>query len=146
VRAHVQRVSRARVTADGEVTGEIGKGALILLGVRRGDTRADAAELARKCAGLRFFPDSRGAMNLSLTEVSGGALVVSQFTLYGDCSGGRRPSFLEAAPGPDAEPLYGEFCDRLAGLGIPVARGRFGASMQIEMVGEGPVTLLLEAP
>lgn len=146
MRAHVQRVTRARVTVDGSIVGEIGAGALILLGVKKGDRDEDARRLAERCADLRCFADEGGNLNRSLTDVGGSALVVSQFTLYGDTRGGRRPSFVEAAPGVEAAPLYERFCEHLAGRGVPVARGVFGAMMDVELVNQGPVTLLLETP
>jgi D-tyrosyl-tRNA(Tyr) deacylase len=144
VRVVLQRVRRARVTVAGEVRGEIGRGALILLGVRRGDGPAQARWLAEKCAELRCFGDADGNLNLSLREARGAALVVSQFTLYGDCRKGRRPSFSDAAPGPEAESLYEAFAARLRELGVPVATGVFGAMMEVELVNDGPVTLILE--
>jgi D-tyrosyl-tRNA(Tyr) deacylase len=146
MRAHVQRVSRARVTVDGRVVGEIGTGAVILLGVRKGDTEEDARRLAQRCVDLRFFADEGGNLNRSLAEVRGAFLVVSQFTLYADTTGGRRPSFTEAAPGSEAEPLYLLFCGELERRGFAVARGVFGAMMDVELVNQGPVTLLLEQP
>ena len=146
MRAHVQRVTRARVSVDGSIVGEIGAGAVVLLGVKKGDREEDARRLAERCADLRCFADDAGNLNRSLTDVGGSALVVSQFTLYADTRGGRRPSFLEAAPGAEAEPLYERFCEHLAGRGVPVARGVFGAMMDVELVNQGPVTLLLETP
>jgi D-tyrosyl-tRNA(Tyr) deacylase len=146
MRAHVQRVSRARVSVDGSVVGEIGPGAVILLGVKKGDREEDARRLAVRCADQRCFADAGGHLTRSLFEVGGSALVVSQFTLYADTGGGRRPSFLEAAPGAEAEPLYERFCDHLAARGVPVARGVFRAMMDVELVNQGPVTLLLETP
>ena len=146
MRAHVQRVSRARVSVDGRAVSEIGPGAVILLGVKRGDRDEDARRLADRCAELRCFADEAGNLNRSLTDVGGSALVVSQFTLYGDTRGGRRPSFVEAAPAAEAEPLYERFCDHLAARGVPVARGVFRAMMDVELVNQGPVTLLLESP
>ncbi|HKA24848.1 MAG TPA: D-aminoacyl-tRNA deacylase [Candidatus Eisenbacteria bacterium] len=146
MRAHVQRVSRARVTVEGKVVAEIGAGAVVLLGVRKGDGEADARRLVQRCADLRFFPDERGNMNRSIAEVRGSFLVVSQFTLYADTRGGRRPSFTEAAPGAEAEPLYLFFCGELEKRGYVVARGVFGAMMDVELVNQGPVTLLLEQP
>jgi D-tyrosyl-tRNA(Tyr) deacylase len=139
-------VSRARVSVDGSVVAEIGKGALLLLGVRKGDTEEDARRLSQRCADLRFFPDERGNLNLSIAEARGTFLVVSQFTLYADTRGGRRPSFTEAAPGAEAEPLYLFFCGELEKRGFAVSRGVFGAMMDVELVNQGPVTLLLEQP
>jgi len=143
--AVVQRASRAEVRVDGERVGAIGGGLVILLGVARDDTSADAAWLAAKCAHLRIFPDGEGRMNRSLLEAGGGALVVSQFTLLGDTRRGRRPGFERAAPPEAAERLYGEFCARLAELGPPVEQGRFRAHMDVELVNDGPVTLLVDS-
>lgn len=145
MRAVVQRVSRARVTADGTVAGEITTGLLILLGVGRDDTPDVAAGMAEKIANLRIFEDHQRKMNRSLLDVKGGALVVSQFTLYGDARGQRRPSFVAAAPAEQAENLYEEFAEALRRLGISVATGVFGAMMSVELVNEGPVTLLLDS-
>ena len=131
---------------DGSLVGEIGEGLLILLGVRRGDGFGEALWLAEKCAQLRVFPDDARHMNRSLLDVGGGALVVSQFTLYGDARRGRRPSFVEAAPPETAEPLYEAFCRELRHLGVVVATGRFAADMDVELTNRGPVTLLLETP
>lgn len=143
--ALVQRVSEADVTIDDAVAGAIGRGLLILLGVHQTDTRAEADWLARKCAALRIFPDEEGRMNRSLLDVGGQALVVSQFTLYGNVRKGTRPSFVDSA-GPElAEPLYEYFVERLAGeIGRPVPTGRFGAMMQVRLVNDGPVTLWIE--
>src|SRR5499426_882551 len=143
MRAVVQRVSRARVTADGRVTGEITTGLLILLGVGHNDTSAVAAGLAERIANLRIFEDDQRKMNLSLLDVKGSALVVSQFTLYGDARGQRRPSFFAAAPSEQAKSLYEEFVEALRRLGVTVATGGFGAMMSVELVNEGPVTILL---
>jgi D-tyrosyl-tRNA(Tyr) deacylase len=145
MRAVAQRVSRARVTVGGEVTGEIGAGLMILLGVGREDSSATASTLAEKAANLRIFADENEKMNLSLLDVKGGALVVSQFTLYGDASGGRRPSFIAAAPPELAKALYEEFCGALRKLGVHVATGIFQAMMSVELVNEGPVTILLDS-
>jgi len=145
MRAVVQRVSRARVTVGGEVTGEIGAGLMILLGVGREDSSATASTLAEKAANLRIFADENEKMNLSLLDVQGGALVVSQFTLYGDASGGRRPSFIAAAPPEMAKALYEEFCAALRRFGVHVATGIFQAMMSVELVNEGPVTILLDS-
>lgn len=145
MRAVVQRVSRAQVTVDGKVAGEIGAGLMILLGVGREDTAAIAAALAEKTANLRIFEDGNEKMNLSLLDVKGGALVVSQFTLYGDARGGRRPSFIAAAPPELAKTLYDEFCAALRKLGVTVATGIFQAMMSVELVNEGPVTILLDS-
>ncbi len=145
MRAVLQRVSRAKVTVAGRVTGEIGAGLMILLGVGREDTSAVAASMAEKCANLRIFEDDQGKMNRSLLEVNGSALVVSQFTLYGDARGQRRPSFISAAPPEQAKALYEEFCAALAKLGVNVATGNFQAMMSVELVNEGPVTILLDS-
>jgi D-aminoacyl-tRNA deacylase len=145
VRAVVSRVAWARVLADGELTGEIGPGLLVLVGVTHGDTEADAGWLAAKLAGLRVFDDSQGRMNRSVTEAGGGALVVSQFTLYGDARKGRRPSYVAAAPPELAAPLVEAVAKALAGAGVPVATGRFGAHMLVESAGDGPVTILLDS-
>jgi D-tyrosyl-tRNA(Tyr) deacylase len=144
VRAVVSRVAWARVVADGELTGEIGPGLLVLVGVTHDDTEAEAAWLAAKLAALRVFDDGEGRMNRSVVEVGGGALVVSQFTLYGDAHKGRRPSYLAAAPPEQAAPLVEAVAKSLAGAGVPVATGRFGAMMRVESAGDGPVTILLD--
>ncbi len=145
MRAVVSRVAWARVVADGELTGEIGPGLLVLVGVTHADSEADADWLAAKVAALRVFDDDDGKMNRSLTDVGGGALVVSQFTLYGDARKGRRPSYLAAAPPEVAAPLVEAVAKALAGSGIQVATGRFGADMQVESAGDGPVTILLDS-
>jgi D-tyrosyl-tRNA(Tyr) deacylase len=145
MRAVVQRVSRARVTADGSVTGEIAIRLLILLGVGRDDTSAVAASMAEKISNLRIFEDEAGKMNRSLVDVKGSALVVSQFTLYGDARGQRRPSFVAAAPPEQAKDVYEEFADALRRLGVTVPTGVFGAMMSVELVNEGPVTILLDS-
>src|SRR5207247_4176467 len=128
----------------GETTGEIGPGWLVLLGVAPTDTPKDIGRLADKVANLRAFPDADGKMNLSVQDVGGSVLVVSQFTLYGDCRKGRRPSFIGAALPETAIPLYEAFLDGIRALGVPVAAGRFGADMQVELVNDGPVTLILD--
>jgi D-tyrosyl-tRNA(Tyr) deacylase len=145
MRAVIQRVSRAKVTVDGSVTGEISHGLMILLGVGREDSPAVAAALAEKAANLRIFEDENEKMNRSLLDVKGAALVVSQFTLYGDARGGRRPSFISAAPPDQAKALYESFCEALRYLGIAVATGVFQAMMSVELVNEGPVTILLDS-
>jgi D-aminoacyl-tRNA deacylase len=144
MRACVQRVSRAKVTVAGELTGEIGLGMLVLLGVAQGDAEGDARQLADKLAGLRIFEDAQQKMNLALADVGGAMLVVSQFTLLGDCRKGRRPSFTDAAPPELAERLYQVFVAAVAAQGIPVATGRFREHMEIELVNDGPVTLLID--
>ena len=145
MRAVVQRVSRAKVTVKGEVTGEIAAGLMILLGVGREDTPAIAAALAEKAANLRIFEDENEKMNRSLLDTKGSALVVSQFTLYGDARGGRRPSFISAAPPELANELYIVFCEALRKLAVNVATGIFQAMMSVELVNEGPVTILLDS-
>jgi len=145
MRAVVQRVSRARVILDGSITGEITYGLVVLLGVGRDDTSAVAIGMAEKISNLRIFEDDQRKMNRSLLDVKGSALVVSQFTLYGDARGQRRPSFVAAAPGEQAKILYEEFAEGLRRLGVPVATGIFGAMMSVELVNEGPVTILLDS-
>ncbi len=145
MRAVVQRVSRAKVTVAGEVIGEIGKGFMVLLGVGREDAEQDADWLAEKIAGLRVFEDSEGKMNLSLADTGGSVLVVSQFTLYADCRKGRRPGFELAAPPEQAEKLYHYFVAKLREKIPKVATGKFSANMDVELVNQGPVTLLLES-
>ncbi len=145
MRAVLQRVSRAKVTVAGEVVGEIGRGLLVLLGVEQGDIEAEAQQLADKTIQLRIFDDADGKMNLALTDIGGAVLVVSQFTLLGDCRKGRRPSFIAAAPPEIAERLYETFVAAVGVQGIPVATGRFRAMMEVELVNDGPVTLLLES-
>lgn len=144
MRAVVQRVSAAQVTVDGVVVGAIQRGFLILLGITHLDGETEAAYLARKVAGLRVFEDQAGKMNLGLAEIGGAALVVSQFTLYGDVRKGRRPSFVDAARPEQAAPLYERFCALLAAEGIPVAQGVFQAHMAVQLVNDGPVTLWLD--
>lgn len=145
MRAVIQRVSRAKVTVEGRVSGEIGAGLMILLGVGREDTPATAEALAEKSANLRIFEDENQKMNRSLLDVKGAALVVSQFTLYGDARGGRRPSFIAAAPPEQANALYESFCQALRALGVAVATGIFQTMMSVELVNEGPVTILLDS-
>jgi D-tyrosyl-tRNA(Tyr) deacylase len=145
MRAVLQRVARAGVTVEGEVVRSIERGLLVLLGVAPSDTADDARWLADKVVGLRIFADAEDKMNLSVADVGGAVLVVSQFTLYGDCRKGRRPSFIGAAPPEIAVPLYEEFVNAIKALGIPTATGRFGAMMKVELVNDGPVTLILES-
>ena len=145
MRAVVQRVSRAKVTVEGRVTGEIGAGLMILLGVGRNDTSVVAVRAAERCANLRIFEDDQGKMNRSLLDVKGSVLAVSQFTLYGDARGQRRPSFISAAPPELAKTLYEEFCEALRKLGINVATGVFQTMMSVELVNEGPVTILVDS-
>ena len=145
MRAVVQRVSRAKVTVAGEVTGEIEKGILVLLGVSEDDTQVDVIYLAEKIVELRIFPDNEGKMNRSLNDIAGQMLIVSQFTLFGDCRKGRRPSFIRAAKPEAAERLYGAFIVEVQGRGIRVATGRFQTEMDVELVNNGPVTLLIDS-
>ena len=145
MRVVVQRVRHASVAVGQEVVGEIGPGFLCLVGATHDDTDADAVAVADKLAGLRVFPDGDGKMNRSLVDVGGAALVVSQFTLYGDVRRGRRPSFTEAAAPEIAAPLVDRVAARLAELGVEVATGRFGAMMDVSLLNDGPVTLVVEA-
>lgn len=146
MRAVVQRVRRAKVTVGEEVTGEIAAGWLLLLGIAPNDSAKEVDWLAEKIANLRAFQDDVGKMNLSVQDVHGAVLVVSQFTLCGDCLKGRRPGFSGAAPPAVAEPLYESFIVALKALGVPVATGRFGADMQVELVNDGPVTFVIDVP
>ena len=146
MRALVQRVGRAAVRVEGEELARIGRGLLVLLGVSASDRQGDEAWLADRCAGLRIFEDDAGKMNLSVRDIGGEALVVSQFTLYADTSRGRRPGFEPAAGPAVAEAAYGRFCESLAAAGVPTRRGRFGAKMEVELVNSGPATFLLETP
>ena len=145
MRAVVQRCSRASVTIDGEVVGEIGRGLVVLVGVSVRDAETDAAWLAEKIRGLRIFPDAEANMNVSLEDAGGAVLVVSQFTLHGDARRGRRPSFIDAARPEQAEPLVAAVVQALRETGIDVAEGRFGAMMDVELVNDGPVTILLDS-
>jgi D-aminoacyl-tRNA deacylase len=145
MRVLVQRVSKARVLVSGEVVGAIERGFVLLVGITGGDTEAELQWMANKCANLRIFADDQGLMNRSLVDIAGEALVVSQFTLYGDARKGNRPSFIDAAKPEIADPLYRRFCEILGGLiGRPVATGRFGAMMDVELTNDGPVTIWLE--
>ncbi len=144
MRVLLQRVSRASVTIDGRVTGAIERGFCLLVGFTHADTAADVDWMAEKVAGLRLFTDPEGKMNLALADVGGSLLVVSQFTLYGDAAKGRRPSFIDAARPEIAIPLYQRFVAALRGTGLPVATGEFGAMMEVEILNDGPVTLMLE--
>jgi len=148
MRAVVQRVSRGSVTVGGEVRASIGRGYVILLGIRQGDTPEDARSLAEKCASLRVMEDPGGKMNLSLSDVGGSAIVVSQFTLYGDARKGHRPSFVSAARPEEAEPLYEEFVRVMQGILGPdrVFTGEFRAMMEVTIVNDGPVTILIDSP
>jgi D-aminoacyl-tRNA deacylase len=144
MRACIQRVSRARVVVEGEVTGEIERGVLVLLGVAASDTDVEIKWLAEKIVGLRIFDDEAGKMNLSLADVGGAMLVVSQFTLYGDCRKGRRPSFIDAAPPEMAEAVYEKFVTHVGKSGIPTATGRFRTTMAVELTNDGPVTIWID--
>jgi len=144
MRAVVQRVSEASVEVAGQIVGQIGPGLLILLGVRNADTLSEVQCVAAKCADLRIFEDDAGKMNRSVREVGGEVLVVSQFTLYGDCRKGRRPSFIEAAPPAVAEPLYEAFVQCVAAAGLRTAKGVFGAEMKVRLLNDGPVTVIVE--
>ena len=146
MRIILQRSTDARVKISGETVGEIGTGWLALVGVAVGDTATEATWLADKVANLRAFEDDAGKMNRSVLDVSGSILVVSNFTLYADCQKGRRPSFIAAARPEDAEPLVIAFANGLRAFGIPVAEGRFGADMQVQLTNDGPVTLILDSP
>jgi D-tyrosyl-tRNA(Tyr) deacylase len=145
VRAVIQRVTRASVSVEGKVAGEIGAGLLVLLGVSRTDNPESASYLAEKIANLRIFSDEAGKMNLSLLDIGGSALVVSQFTLYGDTRGGRRPSYVQAAPPEEAKRLYEEFVGSMRALGLTVETGVFQAHMQVELANDGPVTILVDS-
>lgn len=142
----IQRVSRASVRVDDEIVGRIERGLLVLLGVERDDTEREASYLADKTAELRVFPDSQDRMNLGVEEIGGSVLVVSQFTLAGSTRRGRRPSFTAAAPPELAQRLYAHFCDRLTARGVRVETGVFQAMMDVELVNDGPVTILLDPP
>lgn len=145
MRAVIQRVSRARVFVDGSITGEIGPGLAVLIAVGRDDSAATATAMAEKVVQLRIFNDENGKMNLSLMDVQGSALVVSQFTLYGDARGQRRPSFVQAAGAEQGKALYEEFVQALRALGVKVETGVFQAHMSVELVNDGPVTILLDS-
>jgi D-tyrosyl-tRNA(Tyr) deacylase len=144
LRAVCQRVAEARVRVDGRVVAEVGAGLCVLLGVARRDGIGEAARLAEKVAQLRVFPNEAGRFDRSLLDTGGAALVVSQFTLLADMAKGNRPSFTDAAPPEEAEPVYERFCEALAALGVPVGRGLFGAKMAVELVNDGPVTIVLD--
>lgn len=145
MRAVIQRVSQASVAVDKETVGAIGQGLMVLLGVAQGDTSKDAFYLAEKTAGLRIFEDKEGKMNLSVEDIDGGILVVSQFTLLGDCRKGRRPGFTDAAPPELADTLYNEYAEALRQKGLTVATGVFRADMQVSLVNDGPVTMMLDS-
>jgi D-aminoacyl-tRNA deacylase len=144
MRIVLQRVKRASVKVGDEIVGEIAKGLLVLIGAQKGDTEKQAEYLADRCAGLRIFEDTDGKMNLSVLDIGGKALVVSQFTLCGDIARGRRPSFDNAMPPSEAEPLVAQFCELLKARGVEIQTGRFGAKMAVELLNDGPVTFVLE--
>jgi D-tyrosyl-tRNA(Tyr) deacylase len=146
MRSVVQRVRRARVTVDGQEVGRIGPGMLVLLAAAPEDSRAQTRWMAEKLCGLRIFSDETGKMNVSLTDVQGAMLVVSQFTLYGDCKKGKRPSYSRAAPSEHAERVYREFIEEVRSRGVPVQHGVFGAMMIVELDNDGPVTLIVDSP
>jgi len=146
MRIVLQRVTSARVEVNGETVGEIDRGLLALVGVGQGDTDAEAEWLADKTADLRIFADGAGKMNRSVVDVGGGVLVVSQFTLLGDCRKGRRPAFVDAAPPKEATRLYERYANRIAQRGVPVSRGVFAADMQVSLTNDGPVTLVIDRP
>ena len=145
MRAVIQRVKSASVTVEGEAVSEIRVGLLVFLGVAQEDTPADVEYMASKIANLRIFEDDEGRMNLSILDIGGEALVVSQFTLYGDCRKGRRPSFIHAARPEKADPLYQAFMDEISRLGVPVKAGIFQAMMDVELINDGPVTMMLDS-
>jgi D-tyrosyl-tRNA(Tyr) deacylase len=145
MRSVVQRVTGARVEVDADIVGEIGPGFLVLVGIRVDDTEADCDYIADKIANLRVFEDDAGKLNLSLVDTGGSALIVSQFTLYGDARKGRRPSFTEAAGGEPAKLLYERVCEKVAAAGIRVEQGRFAADMKVSLTNDGPVTILLDS-
>ena len=145
MRAVVQRVTMADVTVDQQIIGAIERGLVVLLGVENGDTQSDLEYLADKIMGLRIFSDDAGKMNLSLADVGGSALIISQFTLLGDVRKGKRPSFIAAAAPDLARQLYEQFCARVAAAGIPVATGQFAADMQVRLINDGPVTLIIDS-
>jgi D-tyrosyl-tRNA(Tyr) deacylase len=146
MRAVLQRVTQSKVTVDGRPVAAIGRGLLVLLGIGPADTTAEADFLAEKCAHLRIFEDDTGKTNLSIMDIRGEALVVSQFTLYADARKGRRPSFTDAATPETAEPLVRYFVERLNASGVPARSGEFGAHMQVELINDGPFTMVLEQP
>jgi len=146
MRAVIQRVGWAEVWVNGQCIARIGQGVLVLLGVHREDTEEDARWLAQKIAHLRIFEDEQGKLNRALSEIAGAALIVSNFTVYGDCRKGRRPSFTESAPFEQGRALYETFCQLLAAEGLPVQTGAYGESMQVRLQNEGPVTLVIDTP
>jgi len=145
MRAVIQRVERARVVVDGRITGEIGMGLAVLVAVGRNDVSATAVSMAKKTVNLRIFNDEHGKMNRSLLDMNGAMLAVSQFTLYGDVRGQRRPSFVQAAPPEQGKALYDEFVEAVKALGVPVETGVFQAHMSVELVNDGPVTILIDS-
>ncbi len=145
MRVVLQLVNGCKVTIDGKTSASIEKGFLLLLGVKNGDTEVDAVKLAKKVSGLRIFTDENDKMNLSLSDVGGSVIVVSNFTLYADCSHGRRPSFINAARPDVSEPLYEFFCDEMRKNGVEVQTGEFGADMKVELLNDGPVTLVIDS-
>lgn len=145
MRAVIQRVSSARVVVDGKSVGEIGRGIVILMAVKTGDSKREIEWMAEKCTNLRIFENDEGKFNLSIKQVGGSILVVSQFTLYGDCRRGRRPSFTESAPNQEAERIYDLFVDELKKSGLEVETGMFGRRMSVEIRNEGPVTFILDS-
>ena len=146
MRALIQRVSEASVSIDGQDVGKIGKGIVILLGIAHTDTGKESEALAKKCVNLRIFEDEKKKMNLSLLDIKGEALIVSQFTLYGECSRGRRPSYTNAAGSEVAIPLYEHFICEIRKFGVKVETGKFGAMMEVDIKNSGPVTLMMEVP
>lgn len=146
MRVVIQRVAKASVTIAGEVVGQIGRGLVVLVGICDGDDAKATAFLVEKTVNLRIFPDDDDKMNRSVLDIGGGVLIVSQFTLYGDCRKGRRPSFVGAAGPEVAIPLYEAFVERMRATGIPVQTGRFGAMMEVELINDGPVTLIIDSP
>lgn len=145
MRSVVQRVSEASVTIDDKIAGQIGRGLVVLLGIKQGDTEKDASWLAEKIVNLRIFEDDKGKMNLSLADIGGEMLIISQFTLFGDCRKGRRPGFSSAAPPELAEPLYRQFIEKVNNLEIKTATGIFQAEMAVQLTNDGPVTMLLDS-
>lgn len=146
MRVVLQRVNSCKVEIDNKIHSEIGEGFLLLLGVKNGDTKEDAVKLAKKISGLRIFTDENDKMNLSLADINGSVLVVSNFTLYADCSHGRRPSFINAARPEVSEPLYEFFCDEMRNIGVQdVKTGEFGADMKVSLLNDGPVTLVIDS-
>ena len=146
MRAVVQRVSRAKVCVEGKTVGEIGRGILVLLAAAKGDGDVQIKWMVEKLFGLRIFPDESGKMNLDLSQIGGSMLVVSQFTLYGDCRKGKRPSYADSAPSGEAATIYADFVKTARSMNIPVQEGVFGAMMEVDLVNDGPVTLIVDSP